>query len=126
MGWDIAPDEEKVERYFDRLALPVRLVARELDTLARKALPGCAVGIKWGVPFYALRGPVCYISCAKEHVTFGLLMGVDVEDPSGILEGTGKSPIRKAVFRAGEPLPTAVVRAWLKKARKLDATWGKD
>lgn len=89
-SWKVAPDEERVEGYFARLALPVRLVARELDALAREGLPGCAVGIKWGVPFYTLRRPVCYVSCAKKRVTFGLLMGADIEDPSGVeAEGEG-------------------------------------
>ena len=109
-----------VERYFDKLSLPVRIVARDLDALARKGLPGCRVAIQYGVPFYSLRGPVCYISAAKEHVTFGPLRGVDVEDGSGRLRGTGKSPIRKAVFPAGEPAPKAVVRGWLQAARRLD------
>lgn len=122
--WEVEPDDEAVERYLGRLALPVRVVARELDALARSELRGGLVGIKWGVPFYALRGPVCYVSAAKAHVTFGLLQGVHVEDASGLLVGTTKSPIRKAVFEAGEKVPKGAVRGWLRQARRLDATWG--
>lgn len=111
-------------RYYARLPLPTRLVAAELDHLARAALPGAAVGIKWRVPFYALREPVCYVSAASRHVTFGLLRGIDVPDASGLLTGTGRSPIRKAVFPAGEDVPRATVRGWLRHARRLDATSG--
>lgn len=122
-SWEIAPGEDAVERYYARLALPVRVIARELDALARGALPGCVVGIKWSVPFYARKGPVCYVSAARAHVTFGLLQGVDIPDGTGRLSGTGKSPIRKAVFRAGAPVPRGSVKRWLAHARRLDATW---
>lgn len=122
--WTIPPDEEAVQRYYDRLPLPVRVTARELDDLVRVALPDARAGIKWAVPFYARKGPVCYVSAAKKHVTFGLLQGVDVPDGSGRLVGTGKSPIRKATFPAGEPVPRTLVRGWLRHAKRLDATWG--
>ena len=124
--WDIPVAEDEVARYYARLPGPVRDVALDLDALARAALPRVRVGIKWSVPFYSLRGPVCYVSAAKKHVTFGLVQGIDVRDASGCLVGTGKSPIRKAVFPVGEPVPKALVRGWLRDAKRLDATWGKD
>lgn len=124
--WDLRADAAAVRAYYARLDLPVRVVARQLDALARAELPGARAGIKWAVPFYYLRGPVCYVSAAKRHVTFGLLRGVDVEDASGRLVGTGKSPIRKATFAAGADVPERTVRAWLRQARRLDAKWGAD
>jgi hypothetical protein len=122
--WAVAPAAKEVAAYFERAPLPVRVTAKELDALVHAVLPNVVAGIKWSVPFYALKGPVCYISVARTHVTFGLLQGVDVSDASGRLIGTGKSPIRKAIFSAGEPVPRATVRAWLRDARRLDASWG--
>lgn len=124
VDWSIPADEEAVSRYYARLPGPVRDVATELDGLARSALPDARVGIKWAVPFYSRKGPVCYVSAARKHVTFGLVQGADVPDDSGRLVGTGKSPIRKAVFIVGEPVPRTVVRGWLRHAKRLDATWG--
>ena len=124
VGWDIPVAEDEVARYYARLPGPVRDVALGLDALARASLPDVRVGVKWSVPFYSLRGPVCYVSAAKKHVTFGLVQGIDVPDASGRLVGTGKSPIRKAVLPAGEPVPKALVRGWLREAKRLDATWG--
>jgi hypothetical protein len=109
-----------VEAYYDRLPLPIRATARTLGALAREALPGARAIIRYGVPFYCLREPVCYVSAAKAHVTFGLTRGVEVPDRSGLLTGTGRSPIRKATFRVGDPVPEATVRAWLRHARRLD------
>lgn len=123
-SWEVEPDRAAIERYFARMPLPTRVVALELDALVRAALPRATMGIKWGVPFYARKGPVCYISAAQRHVTFGLLQGAEIPDASGRLTSTGKSPIAKAVFKAGDPVPTAEVRAWLKRAVALDRTWG--
>ena len=116
-----APPEGEVAAYYARLPGPLRDLALDLDALARAALPGVEARIRYGVPFYVARAPVCYVSVARAHVTFGLLRGADVPDASGLLTGTGKSDIRKATFRPGEPLPRSVVAGWLREARRLDA-----
>lgn len=122
-SWTVEPNEKAVELYLDALPLPTRLLATTLDRLVREELPDVKAGIKWGVPFYFLSGPVCYVSGAKAHVTFGLAKGHHVDDASGLLTGTGKSPIRKAIFKVNAPVPDATVRAWLQAALRADATW---
>lgn len=125
-AWRVASDEAAVRTYFDRLDLPVRALARRLDELVREVVPDVRAGIKWSVPFYARRGPVCYVSAAKRHVTFGLAQGARVHDATGILTGTGRSPIRKAILRVDEEMPEAALRAWLRAAAKADEGWGRD
>jgi len=101
--WAVPPDEAAVASYLAKLPLPVRLVAADLDALARAAIPDAVVGIKWSVPFYARKGPICYLSAAKEHVTFGLLKGVDVAarcDLGGRLR-RGISRVPRATWRSG-------------------------
>lgn len=123
-NWRVEPDDAAVEAYIARLALPIRLIARDLDALVRAELPEARAGIKWSVPFYAQKGPICYVSAAKRHVTFGLVNGVDIPDASGRLVGTDRSPIRKAVFPTGEAVPKTLIRGWLRHARRIDARWG--
>ncbi len=122
-SWRVSADAAAVKAYFAALPLPVRCVARQLDAWVREEIPEVTVGIKWRVPFYALTGPVCYVSGAKNHVTFGIVKGDHVEDASGLLTGTGKSPIRKAIFKANTDVPEATVRTWLRAAREADETW---
>ncbi len=76
--------------------------------------------IAWGIPFWFRKGPLCYASAAKAHVTFGVARGVEVQDASGLLKGTGKSPIRKAVLKLGRDLPEDAMRDWLQQALALD------
>lgn len=124
--WAIAPDERAVARYYAGKPGPVREVALALDAIVRKELPGVTAGMKWAVPFYVRKGPVCYVSVAKKHVTFGLLHGEKVPDPSGLLTGTGKTTIRSTRFLPFEPVPKGDVRAWLRASRKFDDAWGKE
>lgn len=123
-SWDVVADDAAVAAYLARLPGPVREVAAELDGLVRAVLPDARAGIKWSVPFYARKGPVCYVSAAKRHVTFGFLQGEKLEDASGLLVPTPRSPIRKAVFAVGAKVPRRHVRAWLAQARRLDESWG--
>lgn len=37
--WEIAPDEAAVLAYYEKLPLPTRLVAKELDEIARATIP---------------------------------------------------------------------------------------
>ena len=76
--------------------------------------------LAWGVPFWFRRGPLAYASAAKAHVTLGLARGVELDDRFGLLSGTGKSPIRKAVVKLNAPFPEAAVRDWLEQAIQLD------
>jgi hypothetical protein len=126
VDWRIPPDEDKVARYYASKPAPVREVALELDAIVRKEIPGVKAGIKWAVPFYVRKWPVCYVSVGKRHVTFGLLHGERIPDASGLLAGTGKSTIRSAKFRPSDPIPKAAVRGWLKASRKFDDSWGED
>jgi len=98
---------------------PVGDLARRLRKIVHDAVPDAEEGMKWGVPFFVRKGPLCYISPARRHVTFGLARGVEIDDTSGRLCGTGKSPIRKAEIRPGD-LPEADVRGWLAQAVALD------
>ncbi len=77
-------------------------------------------GIAWGVPCYFRHGPLCYTSAAKTHVTVGLFRGIEIDDPTGALTGTGKSPVAKAVVKPQAGLDEAAFRQWLAQAIQLD------
>lgn len=124
--WKIRPAAREARAYIAALPLPVRAIARTLDRAIRDAVPGVRVGMKWSVPFYYAKGAICYVSAARGHVTFGLVNGAKIPDESGLLTGTGKSPIRKAVVRVGHEIPEREIAAWLRHAKRLDADWGSD
>jgi hypothetical protein len=47
---------------------------------------------KWSRPcYFNARGMFCYVLRNKGHVTLGFQNGAEIDDPSSLLEGTGKS-----------------------------------
>ncbi len=55
-----------------------------------KVAPDAKESIKWAQPVYEVNGPFCYIKAFKKSVNFGFWRGIDLEDPSGRLQGTGE------------------------------------
>ncbi len=62
-----------------------------LRALILSAAPDIVEEIKWSRPCYRTpHGMFCYLHRAKDHVTIGFQQGASLNDPKGLLEGTGK------------------------------------
>jgi uncharacterized protein YdeI (YjbR/CyaY-like superfamily) len=46
-----------------------------LRKLVHKGCPRCDESIKWQMPFFDYKGPVCFMAAFKEHATFGFWKG---------------------------------------------------
>lgn len=93
-------------------------VLRELRSLILEEAPHAVESIKWGHPNYEADGNVCYLSAFTEHANLGFFRGADLDDPAGLLEGTGKK-LRHVKVRPGAPLPEEGIRALLREAFAL-------
>jgi hypothetical protein len=56
-----------------------------------------------------------YVGVFKAHVNVGFFRGLDLPDPSGLLEGTGKL-MRHVKVRPGRPIEDGAVRALIQAA----------
>ncbi len=82
----------EIQEYLRRKDPKLQRVVRGLRTLVKKAVPGVKESVNpWGIPTFELKGPLCYFMVGKKHVTFGFLWGTSLDDPQGLLEGTGKN-----------------------------------
>ncbi|MBX5482304.1 MAG: DUF1801 domain-containing protein [Myxococcaceae bacterium] len=68
---------------------PWKGVMAELRMTVKTAVPEANECIKWGQPVYELNGPFAWMKPFCRHVGFGFWRGAELEDPYGILEGTG-------------------------------------
>lgn len=122
MAWHDGPkqrDHPDVAAYIEDLDGPQKAIIEQVRTIVKED-PDVMEGIAWGVPFWFRKGPLCYTSAAKTHVTAGIARGIEIKDPSGLLTGTGKSPIRKAIIKRKDIFPEAAFRAWMAQATELD------
>jgi hypothetical protein len=94
----------------------LRRVVRGLRSFVRKCVPGTKETVNaWGIPTFKKQAPFCFFMVGKNHVTFGFHFGTSLEDPEGLLEGTGKS-LRHVKLRTLEDLQHAGLKNLVKAA----------
>jgi hypothetical protein len=106
-----------IDGFFARQPSELRAILEALRGEVERAAPEAVAAIKWGMPFYTLRGEMmCALAGHKSHVNL-ILAGPPgtFTDPDGRLEGDGKTG-KHLKLRALAELPRASVRAWLKTA----------
>jgi hypothetical protein len=110
---------ESVDDFVAGLAPWQQEIAAQLRELIRQAAPELREGIKWSQPVYELQRPVCYIQSHQENLNLGFWRGIELSDPEGMLEGTGKR-MRHVKLRAGDKFPSAALTALVKQAVELE------
>src|SRR5579862_953357 len=95
-------------------------IARQLRALVRKEIPGVKEYVNpWKLPTFDSHGPLGYFMIGKNHVTFGLYRATSLDDPAGLLEGTGKS-LRHVKVKSAEDLSKPALRALIRAAASLN------
>ncbi|MCA8912867.1 MAG: DUF1801 domain-containing protein [Planctomycetes bacterium] len=98
-------------------------VVLALAALVRKAAPKAEESIKWAQPVWSQSGPFCYMKAFKKYVNLGFWRGAELDDPKGLLEGTGKK-MRHVRVESVKDIPAAALKNFIKQAVKLNETKG--
>jgi hypothetical protein len=95
-------------------------VVRGLRNLVKAAVPETKITVNsWGIPTFEAKDPFCFYMVGKHHVTFGFHYGTSLEDPEGLLEGTGKN-LRHVKLRALEDLEKKGLKEIVLAAAQLE------
>jgi hypothetical protein len=106
-----------IDPFFAKQPAPVRAILDPLRALIEAEAPDADASIKWGNPFFTLRGEMMLaISAHKAHVNL-ILAGPPgtYRDPKGLLEGEGKTG-KHLKLLVGQPVPTADARGFIQTA----------
>lgn len=106
-----------------KVQAPWKAVMAELRATVMTACPGAEEAIKWGQPVFLCNGPFAWMKPAKNYVNFGFWRGTELEDPDGILEGTG-GRMRHVKVRDPENVPVAKIDALVRQAVALNLEKG--
>lgn len=90
-------DSGTFENIMKSISSDMREIACELRQLIADVLPG-VTEVAWerqriigyGIGVKKMSEQFCYIAPQKNHVNLGFYYGADLDDPSRLLEGTGK------------------------------------
>jgi Domain of unknown function (DU1801) len=107
------------DRAIQKLALDLRsLVLEEMAPCHENIYDAySAVAIGYG-PTDRFSDGVFHIAVYTKHVNLGFNDGASLDDPLGILQGTGKH-IRHIMIKSPKDLERAELRAYVRRARKL-------
>ncbi len=96
-----------------------------LRTLIRTTEPELAEAVKWNQPVYSHQGPALFIKPAKAHVSFGFWRGVELDDPEGLLTGSGVM-MRHVKLKSADEVAarSAALTAFVQQATALNRSKG--
>ncbi|MFD9943084.1 DUF1801 domain-containing protein [Nonomuraea sp. NPDC059023] len=109
--------DPRVDAYIDALPEWQQAICQEVRDLAHAADPELSETVKRTVlPYFVLRGNVCALLAAKNHVNVFLYDGAIVPDPEGIITaGHGNKTARMISIRQGEPINRPALLAMLRQ-----------
>ena len=100
----------------DQSAANQRLISA-LSRLVEKAAPEFNPGVKWGQGCWTLDGtPKVYFHAEPDHVQFGFFAGSSLDDPEGLLQGSGQHVRHVKVFST-RGIPKAALAAFIEQVR---------
>ncbi len=79
-----------VDAYISQLEIWQAEIVSAVRNIILAAVPKAEEAIKWAQPVYSVNGPFAYIKAFKSSVNFGFWRGVDIDDPGGLLQGSGE------------------------------------
>lgn len=96
-----------------------RAVARDLDALITRTVPGVRKAVKWNSPFYGVEGQGWFLSyhCFTKYLKVTFFRGTSLKP---VPPGESKHPeVRYLDLHEDEPLDEKRVTSWIRQAAKL-------
>lgn len=98
------------------LSSPQKEICEELRTLITAQFPDLEENWGWSRPLYATKhGMICYFVANKNDVNLGFEQGAHLDDPKGLLRGTGAN-MRHVKIRTVAELDLAYYETLLAQA----------
>ena len=99
----------------DQSAANQRLITA-LARIVKDTAPEFEAGVKWGQGCWTLDGtPKVYIHAEPDHVQFGFFAGARLDDPEGLLKGSGKY-VRHVKVTSVRDIPRKPLAALIRQA----------
>ena len=109
---------EEVDQYISKAAEDQQPILQELRDLIFEAVPEVKEQFKWSQPVYGTTKDFVYLKHTKKHINLGFFNFDQVDDPNGLLEGTGTRMRHIKITRSDEP-DRAVLKAMVAQAAGL-------
>jgi uncharacterized protein YdeI (YjbR/CyaY-like superfamily) len=121
----MAGKDKRIDAYIDKAQPFAKPILIKLRELVHKAIPEVEETIKWGMPFFDYKGPVCNFAGFKEYATFRFWKYQMMTDPDGLLKEIanrgGSAMGNLGRIKSVKELPPDIVMIdFLKQAKRLN------
>jgi uncharacterized protein YdeI (YjbR/CyaY-like superfamily) len=80
--------DPRIDAFIDKSADFAKPILMHIREVVHKASPLVNETIKWGMPFFDYKGPICMMAAFKQHCAFGFWKASRLNDPQGLLKGS--------------------------------------
>ncbi len=103
--------DARVDAYIAKAAPFAKPILEYIRQVVHEASPKITETVKWGMPFFDYKGPVCMMASFKQHLGFGFWKSSRLNDPDGYLQGSDEEAAAGSFGRIEkmEDLPPADV-----------------
>ena len=112
-----------VDEYIDGLEGWKSDVAARVRNVVTITAPEAKESIKWAQPVYEINGPFCYMKAFKNSMNFGFWRGIDIDDPKGLLQGSGDK-MRHVKLEGVDDVDEETFASFVSQAVKLNLEKG--
>lgn len=126
----MATKDPRIDAYIAKSAAFAKPILKKLRTLVHKGCPQVQETIKWGMPAFEYKGPLCGMAAFKQHCVFGFWKSALLfpkatrggGDPSNILNwgARGREKSDACLTNIKQLPPDAVIVKLVRAAAKLN------
>lgn len=77
--------DERIDAYIAKAAPFAKPILEHIRKIVHETSPLLTETIKWGMPFFEYKGPVCMMAAFKQHCAFGFWKASRLNDPNHLL-----------------------------------------
>lgn len=105
---------EQVTEYINNAPKAQKAIMDILRSLIHQQVAGVTESFKWSRPVFRLKKDFAYFQSNKGYVNLGFYNAIDqLDDPKGLLEGTGKA-MRHIKLRGPADIDPELLSKWLR------------
>ena len=80
--------DARIDAYIDKSADFAKPILIHIREVVHRASPLINETVKWGMPFFDHKGPICMMAAFKQHLGFGFWKASRLNDPEKLLQGS--------------------------------------
>ncbi len=113
---------KRIDDYISKSAEFAKPILNHLRKLVHEACPDVQETIKWGMPFFDFKGPLCNLASFKQHCAFGFWKAALMKEAKQMKENNkGSMGVLGKLASLSDLPPDSQIKSWIKEAAKLNA-----